>query len=134
MSRTSCQFGPIRRTVLAMATATAAGGTVLERLARSIEADEVLSALRVRRFKLGLAAIEPSGVDLIAAVVARRVCVGGGPGTIALAVPRGRTRLPLFLAVYFAVGRGTGQLPVHGSVALSTRDQALRLMLDKIRV
>lgn len=117
-----------------MAMATAAEGTVSERVARWVDADPILTALRTRAFKVGLASIEPSGVDLIAAAVARRVCFDGQPEAIALAVPRGRTRLPLFLAVYFAIGRTTASLPLHGSVALSTRDQELRAILDSTRL
>lgn len=117
-----------------MATATAAEGTALDRIAKWVEADPILAAMRRRSFKLGLASIEPSGVDLIAAAIARRVCVDGRPEAIALAVPRGRTRLPLFLAAYFGIGRVIGLLPLHGSVALSTRDQELRTILDNIRV
>src|SRR5207248_605925 len=63
---------------------------------------------------------------------ARGVCLDGRPNQIAVAVPRGGSRLPLFLGIYFAVGRTVGKLPLKGSVAVSTRDPQLREILATV--
>src|SRR5690242_7796590 len=118
----------------AMATAAATETTTLERVGRWIETDPVLTGVRKNRaLKVGLTPFQPSGVDLAAAAVARGVCMDGRPNQIALALPRGQSPLPLFLGVYFALGRATGTLPLKGSVAVSTRDHELRRTLATIR-
>src|SRR5581483_886084 len=113
-----------------MATAaTAETTTALERLGRWIDTDPILTGLRGRALKVGLGFFIPSGVDLAAAAVARGVCLDGRPNEVAIALPRGGSPLPLFLGIYFALGRAVGKLPLKGSVAVSTRDPGLRRIL-----
>lgn len=117
-----------------MATAATSQTTILDRVGRWIETDPILAGLRTQALKVGLRLFQPSGVDLAAAVISRGVCFDGRPNQIALALPRGQNPLPLFLGVYFALGRATSRLPLKGSVAVSTLDQELRRMLATIRV
>ena len=113
-----------------MATAaTAETITALERLGHWIDTDPILTGFRNRVLKVGLGFFQPSGVDLAVAAVARGVCLDGRPTQVAIALPRGGSPLPLFLGIYFAVGRAVGKLPLKGSVAISTRDPELRRIL-----
>lgn len=112
-----------------MATAATAETTALDQLGHWIDTDPILTGFRDRGLKVGLGFFQPSGVDLAAAAVARGVCLDGRPNQVAIAVPRGGSPLPLFLGVYFAVGRGLGKLPLKGSVAISTRNPELRPIL-----
>src|SRR5258708_18366298 len=109
-----------------MATAATAEITTLERLGHWIDTDPILTGFRERALKVGLGFFIPSGVDLAVAAVARGVCLDGRPNQVAIALPRGGTRLPLFLGIYFAVGRAGGKLPLKGSIAISSRDPDLR--------
>jgi hypothetical protein len=117
-----------------MATAAATRTTTFERVGRWVETDPILTGLRDGALRVGLPLFQPSGVDLAAAAVARGVCLDGRPNEVALAIPRGANPLPLFLAVYFALGRATSKLPLKGSVSVSTRDQELRQILNAVRV
>lgn len=112
-----------------MATAATTKITALDRLGYWIDTDPILIGFRERAMKVGLGFFQPSGVDLAAAAVARGVCLDGRPNQVAIALPRGGSPLPLFLGIYFAVGRGLGKLPLKGSVAIATRDPELRPIL-----
>lgn len=109
--------------------ATSDTTTALERLGHWIDTDPILADFRNRALKVGLGFFAPSGVDLAVAAVARGVCLDGRPNQVAIALPRGGSPLPLFLGIYFAVGRAVGKLPLKGSVAISTRDPELRRIL-----
>lgn len=113
---------------------TAASETALTYISRWVEGDPILSALREGRVRSNLSAIEPSGVDLVAAAVARCAIHPNGPRQVALALPRGSTTLPIFLGLYFALGRANGVLRLNGCVSVASRDKAFRDLLRTIHV
>jgi hypothetical protein len=117
-----------------MKTESAPTDTPLKHLMKPIESDPTLALFRGGAVRLGLRPLLPSGVDLAAAIVARCALFESGPRAVALALPRGRSCLPLFLGLYFAIGRLTEELPLSGSIAISTRDIEHRSLLGQVYV
>jgi hypothetical protein len=103
--------------------------TELEHLLAIAENDRVVSGiLGDGKLWVGSERLRPSGLDLIACAAVRSV-LAEATGAIALAVPRGRSPLPVLLGLYLVIARvvmrraGTG---VCGSVAISTQRTELR--------
>ena len=106
-----------------------------ELLAEEVEiADMVLDYLRGGKMRTGLEdVIFPSGVDLAACALARRVICDHSSRGVAVALPRGAQQLHFLVGLYLTLGRLDNHLPFHGSVLVSTNDMSLRPLAAKLR-
>ena len=110
---------------------------VLERLNPVIRTDRVLNrVLADGLLRAGYQKVAPSGLDAVACACARTVIAP--TRSVALAVPRGRSPLPVMVGIYLALSRViVGRLAggICGSVAVSTtrtelRDLSRQLVFD----
>src|SRR3954452_9563173 len=101
---------------------------VFARLNAAVRADWVLRHVGGdARLWAGNTKVIPSGLDVIASEVARTVIAS--PRSVALAVPRGRSPLPVMLGMYLTISRviiGQRTSAICGSVAVSTTRTELR--------
>ena len=96
--------------------------------------DMVLDYLRRGKTRTGLDdVIFPSGVDLAACALARRVICDRASRSVAVALPRGAQQLHFLVGLYLTLGRLDNHLPFHGSVVVSTNDMSLRPLAAKLR-
>lgn len=121
--------------MLDSATWTRGDHSVIERLARGIDADPVLAALDRGFLRHGIAKVIPAGPDRVACAVARAVAQQP-ESAAAVALPRGAGPLPVLLGICLALWR---KRPAHGygrlvgSVAVCTRRAELREFARKLR-
>lgn len=108
---------------------------VLARLAPIVSADPVRNhVLGGGLLRHNFEKVALSGLDTIACAAARAVV--GSPRSVALAVPRGRSPLPVLVGTYLALSRVIiGKLAggICGSVAVSTRRTDLRDLARGLR-
>jgi DNA-binding transcriptional regulator YdaS (Cro superfamily) len=106
-----------------------------ELLAEEVEVEDmVLDYLRGGKMRIGLDdVIFPSGVDLAACALARRVICDHSSRSVAVALPRGAQQVHFLVGLYLTLGRLDNHLPFHGSVLVSTNDMSLRPLAAKLR-
>lgn len=115
----------------AATTATAAQANI-DRLRARVAGDEILTLFaNGRTLAVGIARIEPSGVDLVACALASTV-YRGDDCALALALPRGQHGLAAIVGAYLASFQERHNRP--GSVAVLTRSTALRAAAANLRV
>jgi hypothetical protein len=96
--------------------------------------DMVLDYLRGGKMRTGLDdVIFPSGVDLAACALARRVICDHSSRSVAVALPRGAQQVHFLVGLYLTLGRLDSHLPFQGSVVVSTNDMGLRPLAAKLR-
>lgn len=116
----------------------AVSGGLVDLVDTRVRGDRVLDFLAAGNVRTGLDRCVPSAVDLAAAAMARGVVTAPQLPALALALPRGHSRVPFVIGLHLALGRlpdgeRDSYLPFTGSVALATLDLELRELARSLK-